>query len=188
MSLQDKIDKTYLPDINNPPGSPTNPDHRRTLFTLAKELNSMSPLLVIDVGCGFNQLKPHVKNLIGFDRLPYPTADLQADIETVHFEPESADAIVALGSLHFGNKVHTFNQLSIISKWLKVNGRLFMRCRTLASLASRKQGIADIFYIWNLADIIEAGKLYGLELYTQPVVEFENQRNERLYWVWERKQ
>ena len=40
-------------------------------LNLIEDVNALDPDLVIDVGCGHNRFKGHIKNLIGFDPQPF---------------------------------------------------------------------------------------------------------------------
>jgi hypothetical protein len=72
-------------------------------INLIEDVNALEPDLVIDVGCGHNRFKGHIKNLIGFDPQPFPMIDLQSDIEGINFRPECADVLLILGSIQFGS-------------------------------------------------------------------------------------
>ena len=61
------------------------------------EINKLNPRKVLDVGCGYNQFKGRINNLIGID--PYNNcADYQVDIFEFVDEPNSYD--VKIGRAH----------------------------------------------------------------------------------------
>ena len=98
---------------------------------IAKELvqfvNSLDPQLVIDAGCGLNPLKGKIQNLIGFDPVDNDGVDIIATIETAKFDKESADVVLALGSINYHEEDVIVNQINIVKEWLKPNGLLIMK-------------------------------------------------------------
>ena len=98
---------------------------------IAKELvqfvNSLDPQLVIDAGCGLNPLKGKIQNLIGFDPVDNDGVDIIATIETAQFDAESADVVLALGSINYHDEDVIVNKINIVKEWLKPNGLLIMK-------------------------------------------------------------
>ena len=98
---------------------------------IAKELvqfvNSLDPQLVIDAGCGLNPLKGKIQNLVGFDPVANDDVDIVATIETAEFDAESADVVLALGSINYHDEDVIVNQINIVTQWLKPNGLLIMK-------------------------------------------------------------
>ena len=71
-------------------------------LSLINEVNSLKPRAVLDVGCGYNEFKGRIHNLIGID--PYND---KADFEvgTLDYKTEQKfDIILCLGSVNFGSK------------------------------------------------------------------------------------
>jgi hypothetical protein len=97
-------------------------------INLISEVNALDPDLVIDVGCGHNRFKGHIKNLIGFDEQPFPFADIHQRIEDVNFRPESADVLLILGSIQFISQETIFNNYCKVLSWLKPGGYAIVRC------------------------------------------------------------
>ena len=81
---------------------------------LVDKINELNPTLVIDVGCGGNHLKHRIKNLVGIDIAPYPTADINVGIRDADkiFKPGCADAVMALGSINIGSDTQIYQQLN----------------------------------------------------------------------------
>ena len=69
---------------------------------LIDEVNSLKPRAVLDVGCGYNEFKGKIDNLIGID--PYnDRADLQ--VSTLDYNTaQTFDVIMCLGSINFGSR------------------------------------------------------------------------------------
>ena len=85
-------------------------------------INSLNPNLVLDLGCGDNRYKPLVKNLIGIDIAYDPNADIIGDITALDFEDNSVDAIIAYGSINFGDEELIVKQLTETKRVLKDKG------------------------------------------------------------------
>ena len=90
-------------------------------------INSLNPNLVLDLGCGDNRYKPLVKNLIGIDIAYDPRADIISDITTLDFEDNSVDAIIAYGSINFGDEELIIKQLTEAKRVLKDKGIICIR-------------------------------------------------------------
>ena len=94
-------------------------------------LNALNPELVIDVGCGHNFNKEKVQNLIGFDAMPYPNADMCCTILQAPFEENCADAIIAFSSMQMLNEEYRLECYEKIISWVKPNGLMEMRTNPL---------------------------------------------------------
>ncbi len=73
------------------------------------EINKLKPRKVLDIGCGYNEFKNKIPNLIGID--PFNDA---ADIcvKMLDYHPqERFDAMIALGSINFGSTSKIFAEL-----------------------------------------------------------------------------
>ena len=71
-------------------------------LSLVEEVNSLKPRAVLDVGCGYNEFKGKINNLIGID--PYnDRADLE--VSTLEYRTtQKFDVIMCLGSVNFGSR------------------------------------------------------------------------------------
>jgi len=107
--------------------------HELSSENLIKKLNALKPSLIIDAGCGSNPYKGHVPNVIGFDPSPYDNVDLRLSFEEVArkniFGRNSADAVLALGSINFGDKKTIRDQLKSCISWCKPGGYIICRAR-----------------------------------------------------------
>lgn len=95
-------------------------------WSLVEEIAALSPRFVLDVGCGFHRFKGRVPNIIGID-LVNTAADLVCDVLEAPFAERSFDAILALGSINFGDEEGILRQLRQVGSWLTDTGVLFMR-------------------------------------------------------------
>lgn len=183
-SLEQKFDPTEWRGFNS---------FRSYKFTgenLIEEINSLDPDLVLDVGCGHNRFKGHIKNLIGFDQEPFPFADLQMSIEDAKFRLESADIALVLGSVQFGSKETIELQLDKIVSWVKPGGYIVMRTKQ-----KRFRKNVDLYkdkrYTWSLEDVEYFTKKYELILLKSPVIEEVYKKDNevastKMSWWWQK--
>jgi hypothetical protein len=152
-------------------------------MNLIDEVNALDPDLVIDVGCGHNRFKGHIKNLIGFDPQPFPMADIQSDIQSINFREESADVLLVLGSIQFGTKEDVANDFNKVVKWLKPGGYIVMR--TLYEFKEEEIPYSDVHYVWTDDDIKELGESNNLTMVKGPFVD-KAPKSSRLVWWWQK--
>ena len=84
------------------------------------------PLIVLDIGCGYNRLKGKIPNLIGCD-IVNPEADIIMDMKDLPFMEGSIDCIIALGSVNFYSREYVTSQIKFLSSLLKPNGHMIFR-------------------------------------------------------------
>ena len=85
----------------------------------------------LDVGCGNNLFKNHLPNLIGID----PVTD-EADYKVALLDyttSEKFDAILCLGSVHFGELEDIKQSIAHISSMMNAGGRIYWRCSIVAN-------------------------------------------------------
>jgi SAM-dependent methyltransferase len=155
--------------------------YKYTGVNLINEINELDPDLVIDAGCGHNRFKGHIKNLIGFDSEPFPFADIHMPIEEIKFREESADVVLALGSIQFGNREFVESQLKKIVSWVKPGGFIVMR--TFPNISQLKNS-----YSWTEDDIRDFSEKFNLKVIKG--VYFENipiSGNVRMAWWWQKE-
>jgi ubiquinone/menaquinone biosynthesis C-methylase UbiE len=165
-------------------------------------INRMIPDLVLDLGCGDNQYKEHIINLIGID-ITNDRADIITDISSLPYEDNSVDACLCYGSINFGddNLIHT--QLTEMNRVLKNGGISVFRGNI------HKSDMIP-YYIWTEEKIYYWTKKFNFVLQVEPTIIRRLKRDgkgindkwrdraseqagvsprpiERLYWIW-RKQ
>jgi hypothetical protein len=153
-------------------------------MNLIDDVNALDADLVIDVGCGHNRFKGHIKNLIGFDPQPFPMADIQSDIASINFRPESADVLLVLGSIQFGTRENVKQNLDKVVSWLKPGGVIVMR--TLYQFDTNTIPYADVHYVWTDKDIEEFGSSNKLTIIKGPFVD-QAPKSSRLVWWWQKE-
>ena len=172
--------------------------HRKSLtsantgLNLINEINALNPNLVIDAGCGHNVFKGHIQNLIGFDIVEYPFVDIVSPIENINFRKESADVVLALGSIQFGDKQKILDNTSKILSWVKPGGYVVMRVmKEQFHFGVYGEELLNYRYFWSEEDIVEITKLHNIEIFKEPVIEDDldrkgNLRGRRLVWWWKK--
>jgi SAM-dependent methyltransferase len=145
-----------------------------TGWKLVDEVNKLNPKSVLDVGCGYNQFKGRIQNLVGID--PYNNlADYQVDILEFAAVDESFDVIIALGSINFNSKEDIEARLANCVKMLATNGKMFFRVNP--GIQHVKGPWVDVFP-WSFQIAHEFAKKFNLSL-----DEFKKDDN-RLYFVY----
>jgi hypothetical protein len=164
--------------------------YKYTGLNLINEINDLDPDLVIDAGCGHNRYKGHIKNLIGFDPQPFPFADIISNIEDINFRPESADVVMALGSIQFGDREYIESQVERITSWVKPGGFIVMR--TMGEwFRDKEYPHKDTHYIWTRADAREIGEKNNLTIvkgiYEESIkTAFGDPLSTRNVWWWQK--
>jgi len=137
---------------------------------------------VLDVGCGHNEFKDHIENLVGID----PACE-QADVITTieDYRPRRKfDVAFCLGSLNFGQGEIVPNQISKVVSCMKPKSRIYWRVNP--GLYDHDSDLCEScdFYPWD-TDLLE----YFADCNGYKCVRIEedsNGRNQRLYAEWVR--
>ena len=135
--------------------------------------------LVLDVGCGFNEYKSHIPNLVGIDPAN-SCADYQVRIEDFQV-PSCFDVAFCLGSINFGGGANIISQIKSVVDCLKPQARIYWRCNP--GLADHgNQECKDIeFYPWTIEKHVEFADLFKFKL-----VKACWDTNNRIYAEWSR--
>lgn len=133
---------------------------------------------VLDVGCGVNPFKRHIKNLHGID-ITDIGSDEQVAIED--YKPKTKfDVAFCLGSINFGDWDIITDQVQALSKCMKDKARIYWRCNP----GHRDHGndkVSDVpFFNWNIYHHVLLTRFTGWE-----ITEFMPDQN-RMYVKWER--
>ena len=145
-------------------------------LTLIDEINNLNPNAVLDVGCGFNEFKGKIHNLIGID--PYNNkADIKVKIED--YTPNQLfDIIICLGSVNFGSTDKIFTELEHIVSIASSNGKMYFRVNPgLSHTPPESKWIT--FYPWTPTFIMNSAEFLDVD-----VLELRNDSNGRMYFVW----
>jgi SAM-dependent methyltransferase len=143
---------------------------------LIDEVNSLKPRAVLDVGCGYNEFKGRIDNLVGID--PYnDKADLQ--ISTLEYKTaEKYDVILCLGSVNFGDKDKIVAEVGRCVNLLADNGTMFFRVNPGVKHDKPEADWID-FFAWNVPFIIELAEIYNLK-----ILDIRDDTNQRKYFVY----
>ena len=145
-------------------------------LTLIDEINNLNPNAVLDVGCGFNEFKGKIHNLIGID--PYNNkADIKVKIED--YTPNQLfDVIICLGSVNFGSTDKIFTELERIVSIASSNCKMYFRVNPgLSHTPPESKWIT--FYPWTPTFIMNSAEFLDVD-----VLELRNDSNGRMYFVW----
>jgi len=145
-------------------------------LTLIDQINDMKPRAVLDVGCGYNEFKGKIHNLIGID--PYnDRADLQINIMEYR-SMEKFDMILALGSINFGGRNKIIAEVSKCVNMLEDGGMMFFRVNP--GLQHDKPEAKWIeFFAWNVPFIIELSEMFNLK-----ILDIRDDSNQRKYFIY----
>lgn len=143
---------------------------------LIDEVNNLKPRAVLDVGCGYNEFKGKIDNLIGID--PYnDKADFK--VGTLEYKThEKFDVILCLGSVNFGSQDKIINEVKRCVDLLEDNGFMFFRVNPGVQHDKPEAKWIE-FYAWNVPFIIELAKMFGLS-----ILDIRDDTNQRKYFVY----
>lgn len=118
--------------------------------------------LVLDVGCGFNEFKRRIPNLVGIDPAN-DCADFKLPIE--HFRNDiKFDVAFCLGSINFGTETNIINQIKCVVNCLKPKSRIYWRCNPGLKDHGNPECNDINFYPWTIEKHIEFADLFGYKL------------------------
>ena len=147
-------------------------------LALIDEVNNLKPRAVLDVGCGYNEFKGRINNIIGID--PYnDNADLQ--VGTLDYKTDQKfDVILCLGSVNFGSRDKIIAEVERCEKLLADGGTMFFRVNP--GLPHDKPEADWIeFYAWNVPFIIELSEKFNLK-----ILDIRDDTNSRKYFVYKK--
>jgi SAM-dependent methyltransferase len=145
-------------------------------WVLADEINQQNPKAVLDVGCGYNQFKNRINNLVGID--PFNNcADFMVDILDYNV-PDRYDHIMALGSINFGTLDDIEIRLKKCIDLLADGGKIYVRANP--GHPWKNGPWVDIFP-WSFEVAHSLAQKHNLKLLT-----FKKDNNDRLYFVYQK--
>jgi len=172
------LDERYLARFFGEIWKPRTEGFSYSGWAIVDEINKTNPKAVLDFGCGYNQFKGRINNLVGID--PYNNcADYMVDILDFKVPNESYDHIMALGSLNFNSEDEIRLRFKRIVDLLMPNGKIYIRANP--GLLHKNGPYVDIFP-WSFEIAFELAKEYNLTLET-----FKKDNNGRLYFVYHKQ-
>lgn len=148
-------------------------------LALINEVNDLKPRAVLDVGCGYNEFKGKIDNLIGID--PYNDhADLE--VSTLEYKTDQKfDVVLCLGSVNFGNREKIIAEVGRCVNLLADGGTMFFRVNPGVQ-HDRPEADWIEFFAWNVPFIIELSEMYNLK-----ILDIRDDSNQRKYFVLRKK-
>jgi SAM-dependent methyltransferase len=141
-------------------------------------VNELSPALVLDLGCGENQYKHYIPNLIGID-LVNELADIKSDITKIPYDDNVADAVLCFGSINFGDTALIETQLLEMYRVLKPGGYAVFRGNTDTNHDTR-----NIYYGWTTDLVNFWTKKLNLQYHQEPITIVRTHTDGRLNLDW----
>ena len=145
---------------------------------LIDEVNALKPRAVLDVGCGYNEFKGRIDNLVGID--PYnDKADLQ--VSTLEYKTDQKyDVILCLGSVNFGDRDKIIAEVGRCVNLLAENGTMFFRVNPGVQHDKPEANWIE-FFAWNVPFIIELAEIYNLK-----ILDIRDETNQLKYFVYKK--
>jgi SAM-dependent methyltransferase len=172
--IVDDFDKRYMYRFFSEIWKPKTDVYAYTGWGIVEEVNKLNPKAVLDVGCGYNQFKSRIPNLVGIDPCNHD-ADYMVDILDYKVADESYDAIIAFGSINFNSKKDIEERFAHCVRLLSKNGKMFFRVNP--GISHKNGPWVDIFP-WSFEVVNEFVVKYNLTLEI-----FKKDNNDRLYFV-----
>ena len=145
-------------------------------LALIDEVNSLRPRAVLDVGCGYNEFKGKINNLIGID--PY-NDKADHEVGTLEYRTDQKfDVIMCLGSINFGSRDKILSEIGRCVDLLEDGGTMFFRVNP--GVQHNKPEAKWIeFFAWNVPFIIELSEMFNLK-----VLDIRDDSNQRKYFIY----
>ena len=176
--LTDKIDEAILAKYFGEIWQPETKKFKYSGLRLVDEINKLKPRSVVDLGCGYNEFKKQIPNLIGVD--PYnKNADIQVPI--LDYRPDQKfDVVIVLGSINFGSTVKIFAELEQAVSLCVQGGTMFFRVNPGLKHAPPESTWID-FYPWDANFITNCADYFGVQM-----IDMRNDAKGRIYFCWRR--
>ena len=173
--LIDKIDNQVLYNYFSKVWQPQTKKFKYSGLKLIDEINFLKPDNVIDLGCGYNEFKGKIKNIIGLD--PYnPKADICSTI--LNFKTtEKYDIALCLGSINLGSTDKIVAEVAKAVEITNPNGLLYFRVNPGHSHEAVESNWIS-FYNWTPNFIINIATLLNVT-----ILDLRNDSNNRIYFV-----
>lgn len=178
-ALAEQIDRAVLSNYFSKVWQPETKKYKYSGLSIIDEVNSMNPDNVVDIGCGYNEFKGKIKNLVGID--PYnDRADIS--VHTLDYKPDvEFDVAICLGSINFGSSDKILNELENVVNMVKSGGFLYFRVNP--GIQHDKPAAKWInFYDWDPIFISNAAEHLNCNVFT-----LRQDEGDRFYFVLRKK-
>ena len=178
VDLTNTIDYNVLKKYFTTVWQPITKKYKYSGLSIVDEVNNLKPLRVLDLGCGYNEFKGKINNLIGVD--PYNNkADIQSSILDYKSQ-EQFDVVISLGSINFGTVDKIYAELENAVNLTKPNGLLYFRVNPgTQHQAPEAQWIQ--FFNWTSEFIINCSQQLNCDILD--LKQEVNDRGTRYYFV-----
>ena len=181
-TLTEIIDHEVLKNYFSKVWQPQTKKYKYSGLSIIDEVNNLQPKKVLDLGCGYNEFKGKIHNLIGID--PYnDKADVQTGILDYNAQT-NFDIIICLGSINFGTVDKIYTELEHAVSLTKQNGLLYFRANPGTQHEAPEAKWID-FFEWTSEFIINSADKLGCELIT--LNQDMGERGSRYYFVLKKK-
>jgi len=178
-ALAEQIDRAVLKNYFGKVWQAETKKFKYSGLAIIDEVNDMNPDNVIDIGCGYNEFKGKIKNLVGID--PYnDRADIS--VHTLDYKPDiEYDVAICLGSINFGSSDKILGELENVVNMVKSGGFLYFRVNP--GIQHDKPAAKWInFYDWDPVFISNAAQYLNCD-----VLVLRQDDNNRFYFVLRKK-
>ena len=181
-NLTEIIDHEVLKNYFSKVWQPQTKKYKYSGLSIIDEVNNLQPKKVLDLGCGYNEFKGKINNLIGID--PYnERADVQVGILDYNAQT-NFDVVICLGSINFGTVDKIYTELEHAVSLTKQNGLLYFRANPGTQHEAPEAKWID-FFEWTSEFIINSADRLGCELVT--LNQDMGERGSRYYFVLKKK-
>jgi len=181
-NLTEIIDHEVLKNYFSKVWQPQTKKYKYSGLAIIDEVNNLQPKKVLDLGCGYNEFKGKINNLIGID--PYnERADVQVGILDYNAQ-NNFDVIICLGSINFGTVDKIYTELEHAVSLTKQNGLLYFRANPGTQHEAPEAKWID-FFEWTSEFIINSADRLGCELVT--LNQDMGERGSRYYFILKKK-
>lgn len=173
--LVDRIDNLVLSNYFGSVWQPQTKKFKYSGLKLIDEINSLHPKNVLDLGCGYNEFKGKINNLLGLD--PYNNnADIKSTILDYNTNTKF-DAVLCLGSINFGSTEKILAEINKAVDLTNKGGLLYFRVNPGHKHAAPESEWIS-FYNWTPSFIINVADLLNVD-----ILDLRNDSNDRIYFV-----
>lgn len=181
-TLTEIIDHEVLKNYFSKVWQPQTKRYKYSGLSIIDEVNNLQPKKVLDLGCGYNEFKGKINNLIGID--PYnDKADVQSGILDYNAQT-NFDVVICLGSINFGTVDKIYTELEHAVSLTKQNGLLYFRANPGRQHEASEAQWID-FFEWTSEFIINSADRLGCDLIQ--LNQDMGERGSRYYFILKKK-
>lgn len=181
-TLTEIIDHEVLKNYFSKVWQPQTKRYKYSGLSIIDEVNNLQPKKVLDLGCGYNEFKGKIDNLIGID--PYnDKADVQSGILDYNAQT-NFDVVICLGSINFGTVDKIYTELEHAVSLTKQNGLLYFRANPGRQHEASEAQWID-FFEWTSEFIINSADRLGCDLIQ--LNQDMGERGSRYYFILKKK-